>query len=515
MHKYAKVSFLGAFITLVICFVLRFLFDMWVPLNTILLAVAAILVAFAILVDWKLYWDFLTMRTTKHGMNMGLMILLVVTLLVCVNYIADRHNKTWDVTKEKLNSVSEQTTKILTGLKDDLVIKVFYRGPAATEERLRVKQNLALLQAATPKLKVLYINSYVDTAEAIKYLQNEPDRDAANVIAFAEYKDKKIRIDSPYGESEVTSAMIKATREGQSKVYFITGHGERDPGLDDEQGMKQLTNALEAASFHVETLNLIDKKAIPKDAAVIAIVGPQVAYLDAELKWLREYIHGGGKIFIAIDPGQRHNLANLTKTLGVQFANNYVFTNVTIEGGGPAVVLGRFFDPGSEVTRSFPSGRSMAIFPLVSEVTPAPDRDKGIEAHELVKSDAASFTVVDPTQKITQMPKTSAITIGVQVKGPPPAADSKVKAFEAIVFGDSDFLANRGLGFGVNRDLAVNAIAMLADQKDLISIKPKAPAGTSLILTEYQKYGVVIALISLPLTLLIFSGILWFRRRGA
>ena len=253
---------------------------------------------------------------------------------------------------------------------------------------------------------------------------------------------------------------------------------------------------------------------------MLAIVGPQVPYLDAELKWIRDYISGGGRVFIAIDPGMRHNLAGLTKSLGVQFQNNYVFSNVTIEGGGPATILGRFFDPASEITRSFPSGKSLAIFPLVSEVIPAQGRSEDLQVSELVKSDAASFTVVDPTQKLQQMPKTTPITVGVQVKSLPPKGAmpedaSYSKTFEAVIFGDSDFISNRGIMFGINRDLALNAIAQLANQKDLISIKPKMPAGTMLTLTAYQRFFLIVLGFTLPLAFLVMSGVLWFRRRGA
>ncbi|NJM10354.1 MAG: hypothetical protein HC883_05730, partial [Bdellovibrionaceae bacterium] len=149
----------------------------------------------------------------------------------------------------------------------------------------------------------------------------------------------------------------------------------------------------------------------------MAIVGPVVAYLDEEVKWIREYARGGGKLFLALDPGQRHNLANLTKTLGVQFENNFVITRRPLEGWGPAGVLGVTFDATSEITRSFPTGASFALFPLASELTPAMGLGPDLEVKELVKSDPYSFTMVDPTKPLTTEPKAAAITMGMSVKG--------------------------------------------------------------------------------------------------
>jgi len=244
----------------------------------------------------------------------------------------------------------------------------------------------------------------------------------------------------------------------------------------------------------------------------VAIVGPAVAYLDEEIKWLRDYAQSGGRLFIALDPGQRHNLANLTKTLGVEFQNNYVLTRSPLVGWGPAGVLGVGFDLASEVTRSFPNGASFALFPLASELKVAQGKDAAVEVKEIVKSDNTSFTMVDPTKPLSSVPKTAPVTMGMTAKGP---AGKDGKFFEAVVFGDSDFISNRGMAVGINRDLALNAFAQLTNQTDLISIRPKLPKGTMVVLSAMQRLIIVIVGLSIPLLLLVSAAVIWFRRRGA
>jgi len=512
MSRKAKICFLAAGLVLMATFAIQVMTGAWLNLNTILMASAVGLVILAVGLDFKLYWEFLTMRTTKHGMNMGLLILLSVVFLVCINYLANKHNKTWDLTAEKANSLSEQSTKLLKGLKTDLTLKVFYRGPSANEERQKIKQNVTLYQENSSHLKVQFINSYVDQQEAIQYLSDQPDRDHAPVVAFMEYNGKKVRVDEPYDEAALTAAMIKATREGETKVYVVKGHGERDLESEDDQGVKEFVKALRESSYVVEPLNLIDKKEVPADAAVVAILGPTVPYLDSEITWLRDYLNRGGHIFVALDPGQRQNLANLTKPLGVEFQNNYVITMAPIVGGGPATILGRTFDPASEITKSLPSGATFSVFPLASEVKVAPDKAEGLDVREIVKSDGFAFTVNDISQPIRSKPETKAVSIAVESKG---KLTPEAKDFSAVIFGDSDFLSNRALLLGANRDLALNAMAQLANQKDLISIRPKVPAGTVVTMTSIARWGVILAGIGLPLILLITSGVLWFRRRGA
>lgn len=513
MSKIAKICFLIAGLFLVVMFAIQFMTGLWMNINSLFLFAALVLAGLAIALDYKMYWEFLTMRTTKHGMNMGAAILVVLVLLVCVNYLANLHNKSWDLTQEKLNSLSDQSTKLMANLKDDIEIKVFTKGPTAAEDKQKVKQTLALYSDYSSHVKVRFVNPYVDNALAMQYLNDLPDRETQGTFVFVEHGGKRVRADQPFDEASITAALIKATREGDAKIYFIKGHGEKDIDSDGDQGIKDFARSLGESSFKIESLNLIDKKEIPKDATAVAIVGPSVAYLDSEVQWLREYAENGGRLFIALDPGQRSGLAGLAKTLGVEFANNYIVTMTPIVGGGPAMVLGRTFDVASDITKNFPSGSSYALFYLASEVRPAADRPSGIQVNELVKSDDHSFTMNDIREKLTKKPETKAITVAVESKGK--LQDKSEKSFSAVIFGDSDFISNHSLMMGVNRDLALNAFAELAEQKDLLSIRPKLPKGTMVILTGTARFGIVILGLALPILLLITSGIVWFRRRGA
>jgi ABC-type uncharacterized transport system involved in gliding motility auxiliary subunit len=529
----AKASFLAAFLLVIVGFVVQFMTGAWLPINSVLLAVAGLALVFGVAVDYRLYWEFFTMRTTKHGINMGGMILLTFTGLVCVNYLSQKHNKTWDLTQEKLNSLSEQSSQILKSLDDDLVVKVLYRPMAGQDERQvdvkqRIKQNLAIYMDNSSRIKIRYVNAYVDQAEALRYLSDQPDRDAVPGMAFVEYKGKRIRIDEPFEESQITAAMIKATRQNESKIYFLSGHGEKDIQSEADPGLRDFAKALGDSSFKVEALSLLEKKEIPTDAAVIAIIGPAVGFLDQELQELRKYLERGGKLLIAADPGQRHNLANLTKPLGVEFQNNYVMTMAPLQNAGPAAILGRSFDSGSDVTKSFLMGETFTLFPVASELKIAPDKQANLEVREIVKSDKNSFTIVDPTKPLTGRPETRQVTVAMSVKKSAVSQvddatektektdkTEKTPAFEAVIFGDSDFMTNRGLLIGMNRELALNAVAALADQKDLLSIKPKVAKGSILTLTNAARWTVLISALLLPVVLLISSGVMWFRRRGA
>ena len=75
-----------------------------------------------------------------------------------------------------------------------------------------------------------------------------------------------------------------------------------------------------------------------------------------------------------------------------------------------------------------------------------------------------------------------------------PAPDTRV-----AVIGDSDFAANGSLGIQGNRDLALNTINWLAQQENLISIRPRQPEDRRITLTADQQLRITwMSLLMIP-----------------
>jgi ABC-type uncharacterized transport system involved in gliding motility auxiliary subunit len=92
---------------------------------------------------------------------------------------------------------------------------------------------------------------------------------------------------------------------------------------------------------------------------------------------------------------------------------------------------------------------------------------------------------------------------------PPPAREGRV-----VAFGDADFASNALLGFQGNRDFFLNVVAWLAEDADLISIRPREPEDQRMFLAGGQQQIVAgVALLLLP-GLFVALGIwTWWKRR--
>ena len=69
--------------------------------------------------------QWLKARQTKYAAYAAIYILVVIAVVVVVNVLADRYNKSYDATANKRYSLSEQTAKIVKGLKQDATITYF------------------------------------------------------------------------------------------------------------------------------------------------------------------------------------------------------------------------------------------------------------------------------------------------------------------------------------------------------------------------------------------------------
>ena len=521
MSKWGLASLLIAAICLLIVVITRFILGGWLDMLWFPLGLGFLSFSMLLFTEYKTIFEFLTMKTTKNGMNMGVIILLMMVILASVNYLSIKKNKTFDLTEEKINSLSEQSVDILSKLHGDLVVQVFYKGEDVDQLKEQVRQILNFYEDASTKVKVHFYNTFTENIMSQKYLNDLPDKTREGIFVFMEYEGKKIRVDQPvFSEEKITSAIIKATREGIKKIYFLMNHGE--PSINDEEvgGLSGFKKALEDSSFQVENLDLISAAKIPEDAAVIAIVGSTSPILDAEMSLLRDYARAGGRILVAVDPGQKHNLALLTKSLGVEFKNNYVLSPISqLMGRSVASAVGVEYSTSSDITKKFTG--NMTVFDLASEVIPAPGAPEGLQSYELVKTHESSFVATDLShvKKGEERPFCLGVSVEGALMGKSVANEEEKKdisaEFAAVIFGDSDFLTNQGLLNGLNRDLAMNSMTFLAKEADLVTIRPKQMKGTVLLMTHMTQKSIILAGLSLPLFLISLSGILWFRRRSS
>jgi ABC-type uncharacterized transport system involved in gliding motility auxiliary subunit len=314
-------------------------------------------------------------------------------------------------------------------------------------------------------------------------------------------------------EEDITSAIIKVTQDKLKTVCFVTGHGEKSLTDDGEDGYSHLDAGLKKENYVTKTINLVSEKGIASDCSVVVVAGPTQQFFPQEAEMLNQYLAGSGKGLILVDPQTDPKLGEIFQAWNTNVGDNVVIDSSgvgSLLGAGPAIPLVTTFGE-SPITKNF--ARSMTFFPLARTVSIADKSKTDPQIVELLKTSPQSFTVPNLKQgqnKLTFNPDTAGpLSLGV-------AASRKAEGGEArvVVIGNSTFAANPYVGLQKNGDLFYNTIDWLAQDENLISIRPKSQTNRRVTLTQGQSSALTwLDLIILP-GIVIFSGVyIWWKRR--
>jgi ABC-type uncharacterized transport system involved in gliding motility auxiliary subunit len=98
--------------------------------------------------------QWLKARQTKYAAYAATYIIVIVAVLTVANVLADRYNKTYDTTSNKRYSLSDQTVKIVKGLKQDATITYYAQSARFRDGR----DQLDLYANLSPKVHVKYVD---------------------------------------------------------------------------------------------------------------------------------------------------------------------------------------------------------------------------------------------------------------------------------------------------------------------------------------------------------------------
>jgi len=324
-------------------------------------------------------------------------------------------------------------------------------------------------------------------------------------------------------EAELTNVILKVSRKGKKVIYFLTGHGEKGIDATDPQGYNKAKASIEAENYEVKPLLLAREKEIPEDCAVLIIPSPQKPLFQDEIETIDDYLKKGGKAFFMFDPPPAVGLEDLMGDWGLKVGEDIVLDASGVGrlfGAGPAMPLVNSYGQ-HPITKGF---NLMTFFPEARSVTPEQEPGSELEVTPLINTSSQSWGETNlesekasfDEAKDLKGPVTIGSVVTKNVKGEKSSSSISGKEVKArlVVFGDSDFANNAYFGLSGNGDLFMNSLSWLAEEEDLIAIRPKTPEDRRVNMTGRQARMVFyFSLIIFPLLALGSGGIVWYRRR--
>jgi ABC-type uncharacterized transport system involved in gliding motility auxiliary subunit len=480
--------------------------------------------------QWREIAAFFRRRNARYGAIASVSVLVVLGILIAVNYVSAKQNKRWDLTSNRQYTLSEQTVKLLRELKTPVKFVVFETD--AEVDRIRVRLNEYAYQSG--QVSVEYIDPDKRPVPAKEY----EIQSYGTVVV--EHMGRRERVVVPQGqappEQDLTSALVKVLNPTEKRVYFLAGHGEKDPTVTERGGYSSIIDSLRQDNFQWEKLIIAQTNSIPDNATVLILAGPKTDLLEGEAALIRQYLSDrNGKLLVLLDPPEDFNkpaplpqIEAIVREWGINATPSVVvdvsgLTKIaTIPVAAPPY-------PDHAVTSRF---QLITMYPVARAVVPAMGAPPERTAQSFIQTAQRAWAEtnlasLDPPDNLSQDPDKGdilgpvslAAAVAVPAKNEAAAAqkegeEQRPPETRVAVIGDSDFVANAYLGIEGNRDLFLNTVNWLAQQESLIAIRPKEPSDRRLTMTANHVMGVLwMSLVIVP-ALVIGAGVFtWWRRR--
>ena len=507
-------------------------------------AVAVIVLLLWVALDLENFKALFRRKGAKYGASSGLAIVLGTTAIIGVAVIAarPRFNKSIDVTRDKLNTLSDQSTKVIASIKGTgkpVKVDVY-----ASDEKVNADLHdlFALYQAKGANLQVEYIDPQTHPTQAMAAKVTE-----SNTVVFRHGTQEK-RL-SAFTEEKITNALVNVLKDKSKKIYFIKGHGEGALKGADASGFNTIAMDLENNRNSVEELSLLESAKVPEDADMLVIAGPKYEFKEEETRIIEDYLKRGGSVLAmvgAMTPTLQLN--RLLGKFGVQYNQDLLIlapNDVRAQMIGQNNAIISEFDEFNPVTKDFARMSQVQLVMRntrsLGEVKDNPQKLKVTLAGKTSKEMIRVKNVTGPadlenlTEDRWEMGSFPVIAVAAGKTLPLPTADASVAAKDAksdashgdlgggkgretrlVTVGSVEFANNQGAQLAENKDMFANIVNYLLQDEDFIAIRPKDPTKSTINLATRSSQAVLTFLVLIYPLLFIGGGtVSWLRRRRA
>jgi len=459
-------------------------------------------------------------RNLRFGTNVAVAAIAVLGIIAFVEAISVRRSYRFDLTTNQRYSLSPQSQRLMASLPQPVKATAFYQDGQTGRETAKD-----------------LLEQYAYYGKQFSYEFIDPDRNpgiakrygitsyGTIVLESGEKEEKVLNAD----EENLTNALLKVMREGKKVVYFLEGHGEHSTGTTERDGYSEAKRAIESQNYEVKSLTLLTTGALPDDASILIVAGPRKDLFEAELAEITRFIERGGKVMFLLDPEGPPGLTAYLKDYGIQVVEGVVVDPVSRMFGADYLMPVITTYEEHPITKNF---EVASFFPLALAVKTTDKMPERVSAQVLAKTSPNSWLKRDMEELKAELRADGRPLLNERLdeKGPLPVvavatitarseagSSTEPKRARLVVFGDSDFASNNYLNLSGNRDLFLNTVSWLAEEENLIAIRPKEGGQFFTPVTADQERLIFwLSMIALP-AVVVGAGVatyMWRRQSG-
>jgi hypothetical protein len=483
-------------------------------------------------------------RPVDRPLADGTFAALLLATLIGVGWLAARHDRYWDWTAARDNTLTPETLAILERVQAPLRATVFI--DAQDPLGKSIERLLARYRQALPEIDVRFVDP-----------QRFPEQARSAKVSLAgqillEYRGRRETL-SDIGERGLSAAIARLTAARPPWIAALEGHGERRMEGESPADLGRFGQELKGQGYLLRGLDLATVADVPVNTHLVLVTNPSIPLFPGEVQRLLQYLDRGGNLLWLLDPGPLSGLEVLADQLGIEILPGTVVDAKAADFGVDTPMVAVVEDPGDWLTPAAqgdsPSARrsaqeeNAALAAKDQEPDSAPGQSppatSPVRGPPVLMPGAAAFgTAVAPGWTLAGLlatgPDSWNETGRIQGKisrdevvgeqpGPLPVVlaltrpvgqDERIQ--RVLVVGDGDFLSNAQIGAFGNRSLGTRLLRWVNGEEGLLSLPPPRQPAEALVLPPGRRLLVGLgALAVLPGSFLIAGlAMRWARSRG-
>ena len=470
-------------------------------------------------------------RRGRYGLNTAIVLIAFLAIATLLNFVIywalERPDLPGflrvDTTSTKQFIVSDQTLNTLSNLREPIQVTAFFRrnNPQrqaawrTTEDLLSEFRRRSTEQPLTFRL----VDPELEPNIAVEY---GVDRFPSLAIEALESRRTEVvrglnPNDGPnvFSEQDIITGLLVVNQIKQKTVVFISGHAVRDvsDSTRGSEGYGLAAAALIRENYQLanETLQELGQRLSANDPealpAAVIFASPTQEMTDSEEGILAEYGRRGGRILMLFEPDTApDSFKGFLSRYGVGVGTGTVVDTASYVAPNPSFLQIKNTNsqfPEHPLTEDFDvlymPGSTHYQYNIDAQTIPITDEGIPYVRLDLVaistlnswsEADVESIAFDVNVDQSGPLPIIVTLEAVAEIGGSPRTVDGELVTTRMVLIGDADFASNAYFGSARNGDLFVNSVNYLADDYELISLRPKQTAfpriGTDRIRAELR-----------------------------
>lgn len=265
--------------------------------------------------------------------------ILVLIIFIPINLIVSYYDKGYDMTPSKKYTLSDKTKQLIAD-NSDKHIDIYYLSLLKYFNEADATNFLPLYHTLTQleDYDNITLTCFEPNANAALAQELDPEgilgvsdgdifvkcNNVIKKVNHAKIFQSSEGVRQYAGEELISAAISICTKGSLPTIYFLSGHGEKS--IDDSFSI--YAAQLKSNDYDVQELDLDKEGAIPDNASIIYLAGPQEDITDKERDILCDYADNGGSLSFLIDPcdteGRFYNIEAVMEKFGLILDYNIV-----------------------------------------------------------------------------------------------------------------------------------------------------------------------------------------------